>query len=86
MRVTEKHAPLHVDLLVTDETHCNIQTCSPFLITSSYSSSFSPVTVTREIAMGYVSATTGAVAVSVGMNRAVNVRWKLSANKSSVTI
>ena len=56
-------------------------------MTSSYSSSYlSPVTVTREIAMGYVSATTGAVAVSVGMNRAVNVRWKLSANKSSVTI
>jgi len=48
-----------------------------------YSSSYlSPVTVTREIAMGYVSATTGAVAVSVGMNRAVNVRWKLSANKA----
>ena len=56
-------------------------------MTSSYSSSsFSPVTVPREIAMGYVSATTGTVAVSVGMNRAVNVRWKLSANKSSVTI
>jgi len=51
-------------------------------MTSSYSSSFSPVTVTREIAMGYVSATTGAVTVSVGMNRMVNVRWKLSANKA----
>ena len=52
-------------------------------MTSSYSSSYlSPVTVTSEIAMGYVSATTGAVTVSVGMNRAVNVRWKLSANKA----